>query len=267
VHYYCNNEEGIHNQGTYPVCSYYRVWHHVNQDEATGEPRLGEPAQEVHAYNCEDKTESSSDEQEPDPVNNEIRHSAVTISPSRAAAPSMSMTRTAPAIGMVAGGSPVQTSASIAPTGTTPTSIQSKLNAMLWWTGPPSRGGGLGGPGGPGEPGRPGAPGGLQGQAPQQPVTPAGDMKTMGQLPQVFTDDQALVDNFIKEVKGYLHLNQDVTGFDSPIKKTAFTLMLIKGADTAGWTHDMGDFLNTLDPRDNIPELWMQFLKEFGQQF
>jgi hypothetical protein len=43
--------------------------------------------------------------------------------------------------------------------------------------------------------------------------------------------------------------------------------MLIKGPDTAGWTWDMGDFLDTLDPGDNIPDLWMQFLDKFKQQF
>jgi hypothetical protein len=58
----------------------------------------------------------------------------------------------------------------------------------------------------------------------------------MGQLPQVFTRDYGQVDNFSKEVKGYLHLNQDMAGFDLPIKKIAFMLMLIKGPDIAGWT-------------------------------
>jgi hypothetical protein len=52
-----------------------------------------------------------------------------------------------------------------------------------------------------------------------------------------------------------------------PMKKIAFTLMLIKGADTAGWMQDMGMFLDGLDPGDNILELWTQFLVEFGQQF
>jgi hypothetical protein len=95
----------------------------------------------------------------------------------------------------------------------------------------------------------------------------AGDVKTMGQLPQIFTGDHSKVDNFIEEVKGYLHLNQDVAGFDSPVKKIVFTLMLIKGEDTTGWTRDMGDLLDRLGPVDNILDLWMQFLAEFGQQF
>jgi hypothetical protein len=107
----------------------------------------------------------------------------------------------------------------------------------------------------------------VPGQAPQQPVVPAGDVKMMGQLPQVFTGDHSKADNFIKEVKGYLCLNQDVAGFDSPVKKIAFTLMLIKGEDMAGWTRDMGDFLDGLRPADNILDLWMQFLVEFRQQF
>jgi hypothetical protein len=58
-----------------------------------------------------------------------------------------------------------------------------------------------------------------------------------------------------------------MAGFNLLIKKIAFMLTLIKGPDTAGWTHDMGDFLDTLGPADNIPDLWMQFLLEFGQQF
>jgi hypothetical protein len=104
-------------------------------------------------------------------------------------------------------------------------------------------------------------------QVPQQPVAPADDVRTMGQLPQIFTGNCSKVDNFIEEVKGYLWLNQDVAGFNLPIKKIAFTLTLIKGSDTVGWTCDMGDFLDTLGPVDNIIDLWVQFLLEFEQQF
>jgi hypothetical protein len=100
-------------------------------------------------------------------------------------------------------------------------------------TGPPG-GGGSGGPRGPGGPAGPA--GLLLVQPPQQPIMLTGDVKTMGQLPQVFMGDRSQADNFIEEAKGYLHLNQDVAGFDSPMKKIAFTLMLIKGPDTTGWT-------------------------------
>jgi hypothetical protein len=89
----------------------------------------------------------------------------------------------------------------------------------------------------------------------------------MGQLPQIFMGDHSKVDNFIEEVKGYLCLNQDVAGFNLPIKKIAFTLTLIKGEDIAGWTRDMGDFLDGLTLVDNILDLWTEFLVEFRQQF
>jgi hypothetical protein len=58
-----------------------------------------------------------------------------------------------------------------------------------------------------------------------------------------------------------------VAGFDLPIKKIAFMLTLIKGPDMARWTRDMGNFLDGLGPIDNILDLWIQFLEEFGQQF
>jgi hypothetical protein len=84
VHFYYDNKQGIQNPGAYQVCSYYGVWHCIVQDKETSEPSLGEPAPEVHKYDCEDKTESSldsSEDQEPDLINNKIRHSPVEISP------------------------------------------------------------------------------------------------------------------------------------------------------------------------------------------
>ena len=90
----------------------------------------------------------------------------------------------------------------------------------------------------------------------------------MGALPQLFYRDRTRADDFIDEVKAYLHLNTDITGYDSPFKKTAFTLTLIKGESAAQWVRDMGDWLNALViPRDNIPGLWDQFLTEFREQF
>jgi len=90
----------------------------------------------------------------------------------------------------------------------------------------------------------------------------------MGGLLQVFTRDRLIADDFIEEVKGYLRLNQDVASYNSPIKKVALTLTLMKGPQVAGWTRDMGTWLDTLDPiLDNIPDVWDQFLYEFSQQF
>jgi len=90
----------------------------------------------------------------------------------------------------------------------------------------------------------------------------------MGGLLQVFTGDRLIADDFIEEVKGYLRLNHDVAGYNSPIKKVALTLTLMKGPQVAGWTRDMGTWLDTLDPvLDNIPNVWNQFLYKFSQQF
>jgi hypothetical protein len=192
VHFYYDNEEGNQNPGAYQVCSYYGAWHCIFQDKKTGEPRLGEPAPEVHAYDYKDKTKSSLDSDEdlePDPIDLEIRHSPVEISPWLAIS-SMSATRMAPTV-------TVTLARAVSPammTGATPASIQGKFNTVLRHTGPPGGGPvGPGRPGGPGGPGGPRAPGSGPGQAnvPQQPIPLAGDVKTMGVLPQVFMGDWA----------------------------------------------------------------------------
>ena len=129
--------------------------------------------------------------------------------------------------------------------------------------GPP--GGGLGPPRGGGGSGPPG-----RGQplATQQPVPPAPDVKAMGSLPQIFYGDRSKADNFIEEVKGYFCLNTNVTGYNSPYKKVAFTLTLVKGEEMAQWVRNMGNWLDMLNPvADNIEDLWLQFLKAYAYQF
>jgi hypothetical protein len=77
-----------------------------------------------------------------------------------------------------------------------------------------------------------------------------------------------MADNFIEEVQQYLRLNSDVVGYDSPMKKVAFTLTCMKGPEVATWTRDIGGMLDQLDPAvDNIPALWVQFLNEFQAQY
>ena len=135
-------------------------------------------------------------------------------------------------------------------------------------SGPPG-GGGSGPPGGGGS-GPPGGgpPAGGQPPAAQQPVPPAADVKAMGSLPQIFYGDQSKADDFIEEVKGYFRLNADVPGYNSPYKKVAFTLTLVKGEETAQWVRNMGNWLDTLDPiADNIEDLWLQFLEAYAYQF
>ena len=135
-------------------------------------------------------------------------------------------------------------------------------------SGPPG-GGGFGPPGGGGF----GPPGGgpLAGGQPlaaQQPIPPAADVKAMGSLPQIFYGDRSKADDFIEEVKGYFHLNADVPGYNSPYKKVAFTLTLVKGEEMAQWVRSMGNWLDTIDPvADNIKDLWLQFLEAYTYQF
>ena len=90
----------------------------------------------------------------------------------------------------------------------------------------------------------------------------------MGQMPSVFDGDRTKADDFIEHVKSYLRVNQDVAGFNSPIKKAALTLTLIEGPQVAGWKRDMGNWLDGLDfNQDNVPYIWEQFLEEFRTQF
>ena len=132
--------------------------------------------------------------------------------------------------------------------------------------GPPG-GGGFGPPGGGGPP-RGGPPGGGQPLAGQQPIPLAADVKAMGSLPQIFYGDRSKADDFIKEVKGYFRLNADVPGYNSPYKKVAFTLTLVKGEETAQWVRNMGNWLDTIDPiADNVEDLWLQFLEAYAYQF
>ena len=60
----------------------------------------------------------------------------------------------------------------------------------------------------------------------------------------------------MKEVKGYIRLNTNVNGLNSPMKKVSFVLMLIKGDDVRSWVEDMGRVIDRLNPSvDNIPEV------------
>ena len=140
-----------------------------------------------------------------------------------------------------------QATATMATYETTPTQLQRIASAMQQAfqqkkkPGLPSGGGGSrpprggGGSGPPGRGGGSGPPGGGQPPAAQQPVPPMPDVKAMGSLPQIFYRDRSKADDFIKEVKGYFHLNANVSGYNSPYKKVAFTLTLVKGEETAQW--------------------------------
>ena len=90
----------------------------------------------------------------------------------------------------------------------------------------------------------------------------------MGQLPQVFDGDRTKAKAFMEEVKGYIHLNNNINGLNSPMKKVSFVLMLIKGDDVRSWVEDMRRVIDRLNPLiDNIPEVWDHFCEEFATQF
>jgi hypothetical protein len=55
------------------------------------------------------------------------------------------------------------------------------------------------------------------------PIPPAADMQAMGNKPESFYRDRAKADTFIKDIKVYLRLNKNATGYNSPKNKIAFT--------------------------------------------
>jgi len=90
----------------------------------------------------------------------------------------------------------------------------------------------------------------------------------MGSLPAIFSGNRAKAKDFINGIQAYIHLNREVPGFTSPMKKIALTLTLMQGEKVASWAHDMGEALDKLDPAtNNIPVLWDQFLIEFREQY
>ena len=90
----------------------------------------------------------------------------------------------------------------------------------------------------------------------------------MGELPDVFNGDWTKAESFIDQLNHYFLLNLDVLGFNSPIKKVALAITLIKGPDVTGWTRALGELLCTLDPvHNNVPALWEHFKREFRKKF
>jgi hypothetical protein len=86
----------------------------------------------------------------------------------------------------------------------------------------------------------------------------------MGALPEKFTGDRTQAQNFLDTIKGYIHLNQDVAGFNSPKKKVAFVLTLLEGPEVASWKRDIGEWIDELEAHENIPAVWTLFLHEFS---
>jgi hypothetical protein len=58
----------------------------------------------------------------------------------------------------------------------------------------------------------------------------------MGALPTIFDGNRKRADDFIEELKAYIHLNNNVGGMNSYLKRIALALTLIKGPLVASWT-------------------------------
>jgi hypothetical protein len=170
----------------------------------------------------------------------------------------MMLTQTTP--GLTQTNVPARTATPPATTATanapSPDEVYATLLAFLCRT-PGGGGSGGGSSGGVPPPGPPQAAG-------QNVPAPRGEIKTMGQLPQVFSRDRSQANDFVDELQGYLRLNRNVAGFNLPIMKVSLALTLIKGPEVAGWARDMGNWVEAFNPdTQNVPTIWNTFLLEF----
>ena len=69
----------------------------------------------------------------------------------------------------------------------------------------------------------------------------------MGKLSEIFDRDRTKAEDFIEEVKGYLCLNQDIAGFNFPIKKVHFMLTHMKGPKVANWVKTMDKYVSDFE--------------------
>jgi hypothetical protein len=93
-------------------------------------------------------------------------------------------------------------------------------------------------------------------------------MKADGALPDPFYGKREEAEKFLREVQGYFRSNRQVAGYNSPIRKVAITLTLLKGQDVSAWADRMGDWIDTLHPvDDDIDDVWTTFLAEFRDQY
>jgi Retrotransposon gag protein len=108
-----------------------------------------------------------------------------------------------------------------------------------------------------------------QGPPPAIPVAGGNaDDRVMGNLPQVFDEDQKNARNFLNSILGYFRANSRVPGLNSPIHKVSIALTLIQGPQVATWVRDMGAWINSLNPvEDDIQFTWDTFVQEFTEHF
>jgi len=274
VQVFCNDDD-LDTTDLFTVCYFEGQWHSIQWSKTKQRFRLGLVYPEIEQWNTdesdseqESETKTQSDEDDPsDNTDRLIRAAPVPLaitSPSRSFQMSTTVTTTATHAATASSSQPVPAAPPAPPTAADVQNIFNNALRRQPGGGGPPRGGAPGG----GPPGGGPAPLGAVPNAALQPVAVAADAKMMGQPPPIFLGDRTKADDFVDQVQGYLRLNHDVTGFNSPIKKIAFMLSHIQGSETNAWKRDMGNMLDGLNPAvDNIPLLWEQFLQEFRIQF
>jgi hypothetical protein len=65
--------------------------------------------------------------------------------------------------------------------------------------------------------------------------------KTTGALPVIFTGERNKAEAFLKALKGYLRLNEQVPPLDTWRGKTALALTLIQGEAVEDFVREQGD--------------------------
>ena len=234
-HHITSKSTGFYWKGPRPLISTFDTYDLAEVLKEAKEP--SSVKEEFPPIQSPDNPDNSSEDEDEDKDEDaiQIRHSLIVTSPPLyTCLPVLTMASTSTTTQTTA----TQSSTAPAPPPSLPNQIVAKFRQSFNLPRSPSgsgggRGGGEGGGGGGGGGGEGGGGGGEGGapapQQPQQPqqqqnVAPAANVKAMGKLPNTFDGDCAKAEDFIEDVKGYLHLNQDVAGFNSPIKKVVFTL-------------------------------------------
>jgi hypothetical protein len=273
---YCPNSEG-NTKGAISVLLQYNVWYRLSSKDK--DPILGDLITKVHQYDegeellsvqtlgealeasaqqhaedalqaakdAEQQQEQGNDESQDkeDPVNIQIQNSPIRTAPIHTFGKNRTIQLTM--MTTITQTTPILTNPPVA------TTTKAQLIRTFDKTFKRSYGGGSSGGGG-------GGPGGPPGPLPLPPnrlvpIPAAADMQAMGNKPKNFYGDRAKADTFIEDVKAYLRLNKDVTGYNSPKNKIAFTLTCMKGDEVSGWTRAIREMLDTLPIDQNVPLL------------
>ena len=86
------------------------------------------------------------------------------------------------------------------------------------------------------------------------------------ELPPVFKGDAAQANDFVRQNEEYHGAMKGQ--MDSPIRKVALALSLVKGPEPKEWARTIGNWLDTLDrDTDDLPIIWDAFKQEFIRRY